>query len=405
MSRVFLFLSAVASVTFALWVPVGPDGGSATAIAVSPSQPTTLVAVISSTDTVLPVYRTTDTGAAWERRGLVPYVVGAVIDPFDPMTVYCPDGNDRVFHSTDGGTTWRSASVSFWTMAVGCDPFVPGRVYLAGVLYDTITIPMFAISTDHGATWSEAAVVQDTGYIYSLDASPVDSGVIYLGGDYGTVYRSTDAGLTWESRSAGLSPDNVVLTLSASHGDSGVVCAGTVYGIFRTTDAGTSWAAVGGPSYVVGVDLSPADSTKGYAYGYDTVAACYSTTDAGATWVRMSVISSSAVSGGGLVADPGLGDGAWCPTAAGVMHSTDRGATWNAANTGIRAVTITTISVPGWARERVYVAVEGVGVHKSSDAGETWERCADFLSCGNICGIGLAPGTGGDRLYAFEGAG
>ena len=404
MFRAIVFLSAIATVTVATWAPIGPDGGSAMAIAVSPSQPATLVSVLYSTDTLMPVYRTTNAGAAWERMGGLAYAAAAAIDPFDPMTVYCPDGSGAVFRSTDGGATWLSSSVSFWTTAFGCDRFVPGRVYLGGVLYDTISIPMFAFSTDHGATWSEAEVAQDTGCIYSLDASPVDSGVIYLGGDYGTIYRSTDAGLTWESRSAGLSPDNTVLTLSASHGDTGTVCAGTVYGIFRTTDAGDSWAAVGGPSYVMGVDLSPADPTKGYAYGYDSVAACYSTTDAGATWVGMSAINSLA-GNGGLIADPGLGDGVWYPASAGVMHSTDRGAHWYAANAGIHSVTVTTISVPGWARERVYVAVEGVGVHKSTDAGETWERCADFLSCGNICGIGLAPGAGGELLYALEGAG
>jgi hypothetical protein len=53
----------------------------------------------------------------------------------------------------------------------------------------------------------------------------------------------------------------------------------------------------------------------------------------------------------------------------------------------------------------VYLEVAGVGVYKSLDAGQTWEKCADFLSCGNICGIGLAEGEDGDLLYALEGAG
>jgi photosystem II stability/assembly factor-like uncharacterized protein len=175
-------------------------------------------------------------------------------------------------------------------------------------------------------------------------------------------------------------------------------------GLFRTADAGASWTQTSGPQYVMSVDLSPADPAKGYAYGYDSAPACYSTTDAGATWQPTAPIMPSA-SSGGILADPALGDGVWCPTAAGVMHSTDRGAIWSAANTGIRSVTITTVGVPSWARERAYIAVEGVGVHKSPDAGQTWQRCTDFLSCGNICGIGLAQGTGGDRLYALEGSG
>ena len=404
MLRAVLSLSAIVAVAVAAWVPTGPDGGIVLALAVSPSQPATLLSVLYCSDTVLPVYRTTNAGALWECTGGVPPVATVVIDPFDPMTVYCSDGGGTIQRSTDGGATWQSTYLAFGGLAFGCDPFVPGRVYAAGGIYDTIAIPMFGVSTDRGANWDSRPVVDDTGYIYSLDASPVDSGVIYLGGDYGTVYRSTDCGLTWESRSSGLLQDDYVLVLSASHGDTGVVCAGTAYGMFRTTDAGAGWTQASGPQYVMSVDLSPAEPSKGYAYGYDTAAACFSTTDAGVTWQPTSPIMPSA-SSGGLIADPGMGDGVWCPTAAGVMHSTDRGANWSAANAGIHSVTITTISVPGWARERVYVAVEGVGVHKSSDAGETWERCADFLSCGNICGIGLAQGTGGDLLYALEGAG
>ncbi len=404
MPRAIVLLAVMAAVAVAAWVPVGPDGGSVAALAVSPGQPTTLVSLLHSTDTLQPVYRTTDAGGAWEAAGSVPYLALVVIDPFDPLTVYGSDGGGAIRRSTDGGATWRSASVPFYGQALGCDPYVPGRVYAAGGVYDTITLPMFSVSTDHGESWSSSLVADDTGYIYSLEVSPVVSGVIFLGGDYGMVYRSTDCGLTWEPRSNGLSPDNYVLALSASHADAGLVCAGTVSGVFRTTDTGGSWHQAGGPQYVMSVDMSPVEPARGYASGYDTGSACYSTTDAGASWQRVSSITSS-VSLGGVIADAESADGVWCGTSAGVVKSTDGGRTWNPRSAGIHSAVITTVSVPGWNRERVYAAVEGVGVHKSSDAGQTWERCTDFLACGNICGIGLGQGTGGDRLYALEGSG
>ena len=230
MLRVVLFLSMVTTIVVAAWAPIGPDGGNVAALAVSPSQPGTLVSVLYSTDTVMPVYRTTDGGAGWERTGGLPYMTAAVIDPFDPLIVYATDGGGTIRRSTDGGATWQSTFVSFGGMAFGCDPFVPGRVYTAGGIYDTIAIPMFGVSTDHGATWDSWPVANDTGYIYALDASPADSGVIWLGGDYGMTYRSTDGGATWESRSNGLTPDNYVLALSASHDDTAVVCAARCMG-------------------------------------------------------------------------------------------------------------------------------------------------------------------------------
>src|SRR5512138_800749 len=122
------------------------------ALAVSPSQPTTAVCVLYSDGVELPVYRTTDGGAAWHRVGSVSRVAMALIDQFDPMKVYCPDGGDTVLRSTDGGATWQSSVLPFGASVLGCDPRVPGRVYAAGAFYDSIPVPAFAVSTDHGAT-------------------------------------------------------------------------------------------------------------------------------------------------------------------------------------------------------------------------------------------------------------
>jgi len=402
--RTIVLLLAVAAVAAAEWVPIGPDGGNVVALAVSPNQPGTLICVLYANDTVQPVYRTTDGGAVWQRVGGLSRIALAVIDPFDPLTVYCSDGGMTVQRSSDGGATWQIAPLPFNAAVLGCDPFVPGRVYVAGAYYDSIAVPAFGISTDHGASWAGGPVVQDTGSIMTLDASPIDSGAIYLGGEYSSVFRSTDGGTTWEERSAGLTPGDIVLSLSASHGDAGVLCAGTITGMYRTTDAGASWAATGGPRFVMSVDFSPAEPSKGYAYGYDTAVACFATTDAGVSWRPTAPIAPTARLGG-LTADPGLGDGVWCPTASGVMRSTDRGAHWNPVNAGIRTAGISTISAPPWNPGHLYLEVAGVGVFKSLDAGRNWEKCADFLSCGNICGIGLAPGPGGDILYALEGAG
>jgi photosystem II stability/assembly factor-like uncharacterized protein len=399
-----MILSAVVATVVAAWVPIGPDGGNVMALAIAPSQPTTLMSVLYSNDTVLPVYRTTDAGVAWQRVGGVSRIAAVVIDPFDPMTVYSLDGGVSLLRSTDGGASWEYGAVPFSASAIGCDPFVPGRVYVAGAYYDSMATPAFAVSTDHGVSWAGGPVEYDTGAIYVLDVSAVDSGVIFLGGEYGQFFVSTDAGETWESRSNGFSHDDIILALSASHGDSGVVCAGSVYGMFRTTDAGRNWVPVSGPRFVMSIDFSPAEANKGYAYGYDTANVCFSTIDAGVTWQPMAPVIPSARFGG-LIADPGLGDGTWCPTAAGVMRSTDRGGHWNSVNAGIYSADISTISVPRWDREHVYLEVAGVGVYKSLDAGQTWEKCADFLSCGNICGIGLAEGEDGDLLYALEGAG
>jgi photosystem II stability/assembly factor-like uncharacterized protein len=88
-----------------------------------------------------------------------------------------------------------------------------------------------------------------------------------------------------------------------------------------------------------------------------------------------------------------------------VFKTTDRGAHWAPANSGISIATISTISSSPWNQSNVYVECYENGVFRSSDGGAAWTRCADFLSCGAICGIGLAPGVGADVMWALEGAG
>jgi photosystem II stability/assembly factor-like uncharacterized protein len=406
MKRPGLVLLLLFAGAAAEWLPIGPDGGYVQAMGVDPVRPDTLYCVGSLPDTLAPVFRTTNHGADWVRVGFLGRdgAMSLVVDPYAPNTILGPTGSTFAQRSTDGGATWRQVSLPLHVSVVACDPFVPGRVYAAGTYYDSINRPAFAVSTDHGATWSGRLVRDDTGTVYGIDASPLDSGTIYLSGDYGAVLRSTDAGLTWQERSAGLAPDDVVFSISVNHADSRILLCGGIYGTFRSTDAGGSWQRTGSSGFVMTVDFSPADAAIGYAYGYDAEPVCYYTTDTGRTWQSTAPVQPTARLSG-IVADPSLGQGVWCATAGGMMHSTDCGRHWNPLNTGIRTAAIPTLAVASFSPARVYVAAEGVGLYRSLDAGSTWQSCSYFLACGNICGIGLARGPSDDVVWALEGRG
>ncbi|MBM3315857.1 hypothetical protein FJY71_08500, partial [candidate division WOR-3 bacterium] len=248
------------------------------------------------------------------------------------------------------------------------------------------------------------AVTPERGSICAVDPSPLDSGTVFIGGDGGRLFRSTDHGLTWQLRANGLPPGATVSSVTAGHGDTGLLLAGTDNGVYRTTDGGATWNPSAGPTQVASVDFSPAEPLKAYCCAYDTSFACFATTDAGATWQHGARVNRT--SGRNcLIADPLLGDGVWCPAANGVVHSTDRGAHWRPANGGIRGAAVTALAVPVWNREQAYVALENIGLFRSDDAGRNWQKLPDFLACGNLCGIGLTRGTPHDRLYAFEGSG
>lgn len=239
--RSCILLLSVAGAALAAWTPVGPDGGNVTALALAPSQPGTMFATVYRDRDLFAVFRTSDGGANWRDVGTVPYVDGILVDAFDPARVYCTAG-PMFYRSSDSGATWLPASLPFTVMDAACDRFMPGRIYAAGMVYDSVWLPAVGISTDGGANWSSSTVSPDGGSGYSVGASPLDSGTVYFGADGGRFFASTDHGQTWQLRAGGLPPSVTIQAVSASHGDAGVLLAGTGEGLYRTTDGGARWS-------------------------------------------------------------------------------------------------------------------------------------------------------------------
>jgi photosystem II stability/assembly factor-like uncharacterized protein len=218
------------------------------------------------------------------------------------------------------------------------------------------------------------------------------------------VFRTTDGGAHWVSASGGLPATSSVQKLAVNSGNPDIVLAAASDGVYRTTDAGGSWVRVDEITMAFDVALTAANPAVAYCLGYDTAPCLYMSTDSGATWaVQPGNVQQS--KGGSLITDPSDGDVIYSPGAAGIRKTTDQGEHWSGANSGIRIATISTISSSPWDQGNVYVECYQNGVFRSTDGGTEWTRCQDFLSCGAICGIGLAPGGGNDVMYALEGAG
>ena len=92
-------------------------------------------------------------------------------------------------------------------------------------------------------------------------------------------------------------------------------------------------------------------------------------------------------------------------TSYGIHRSTDGGANWHDAHTGLTISSVSCISANPDDERRVYLELYQVAVYASDCGGDTWRQCGYFLSCGNVCGIGIAGGAYPDVLYAQEGSG
>jgi photosystem II stability/assembly factor-like uncharacterized protein len=396
------------AVAGAEWVSIGPDGGHVQALAVDPARPQTLFAAIYDYPDNARLFRSDAAGNGWTLVGRIPYssVSRLCVDPHDSTFLYASPRTNILFRSSDRGRTWTQLSVPGYASAFEPDPCVAGRLYAGGYYYSGSEYhAALYVSTDRGSSWSVSMPRPDTVfYAYACAADPTAAGRVYLGSNNGYLHVTTDAGATWQLANSGIPSTASMQRLSVNR-DGSAVLAATSAGIYRSTDDGATWSlAGGGVAAAMSAEFSPGDASRAWALGRADSMRVFVSTDAGANWEQPvpGYVTSKVAN---LVPDPGAGTSAYLSTQTGIYRSSDMGNNWNTAHTGLRIAKISTISTGPWGTGRAYLEVSENGVFKTSDYGRTWTRCADFLSCGNICGIGVEFGTDVDVLYALEGSG
>lgn len=135
-------------------------------------------------------------------------------------------------------------------------------------------------TTNSGASWTRDTLETIYSTCYALCVDPSNSNLVYAGG-YTGLYRSTNAGATWAQSSTGLSGtvnDIVVDPLNSS-----ILYAGTSSGVFKSTNGGSSWNNTGctGVTSIV-IDVSTV--TTIYA---GTSSGVYFSTNGGSNWTAM----------------------------------------------------------------------------------------------------------------------
>jgi photosystem II stability/assembly factor-like uncharacterized protein len=144
-----------------------------------------------------------------------------------------------VSHTSDGGTTWEHDTLPMGSRgwAVAFDPIDPNRVYVGGD--SNYSYPALLITTDLGATWAMSRTGLN-GTVNALATVPNNGQLVYAGTNNG-VFRSTDAGATWAATS--LTQQTRALVVDPAN--TGTMYAGTYgAGVYASTDGGATWSAM-----------------------------------------------------------------------------------------------------------------------------------------------------------------
>ena len=300
---------------------VGPNrGGRVTAVAGVATEPATFYMGVASGG----VWKTTDAGQNWfpVSDGKIPVAsIGAIeVAPSDPSVIYVGTGSDDirsnvsigrgVYRSIDGGQTWSFAGLRDVGQigAVRIHPANPDVVYVSATGNPFKPTPDRGIyrTRDGGRTWQKVLFVSDSTGASDLEMQPGNPNTLFAvmwrgerkpwtiisGAREGGVYKSIDGGDHWTKLTTGLPNDlvgkgNIAVTPANPNRLYLLYEAKPGGGLYRSDDAGESWALVNGqaslitrPFYYTTLAADPmnADVVYGGAEGF------YKSTDAGNTF-------------------------------------------------------------------------------------------------------------------------
>jgi photosystem II stability/assembly factor-like uncharacterized protein len=356
------------------WRSIGPttiNGGTAagrvTAIAVNPTDPLTIYAGGAQGG----VWKSTDGGQTWTPIGdtQCSLAIGSVtIDPVNPSIIYVGTGEQNnsgdsyygcgVLRSTDGGSTWTQLGASVFVTTTGGARI--GHVIIdrstAGSMTSTTLLASTSFglyrSTDSGQSWTRVLA----GNVSGLAVDPVNTSTWYSAiGNYGTtasqngVLKSTDDGVTWTPLTLAFATTvgRTELAIAPSNGNILYAAvedrtpngsnAQALLGIWRSTDAGTTWvkglAANASCAKQCWYDLSIAVDPTNPARVYMGGLSFYRSEDSANSFLNIG--TGFHVDHHAIAFNPNFPNSIFVGTDGGVYRTQDRGQSWTNLNNGL----------------------------------------------------------------------
>ena len=255
------------------------------------------------------------------------------------------------------------------------DPGNPRHLYLGTLsswIYET---------TDEAKTWHRLArlgtgddLAVDNLFVDTSDPKTLVAGVFQVDEHGGGIYISHDGGKTWSE-----APDMAgqsVRALAQAPSNPKLYVAGTVAGVFRSTDGGQHWSKISPPDFaelheVESVAIDPVDTNTIYAGTWHLP---WKTTDGGVHWsnIKEGLIDDSDVFS--IIIDPHTPSVVYASACSGIYKSENAGSLFHKVQ-GIPATARRTrVLMQDPANAKVVYAGTTEGLYKTADGGVNWMR-------------------------------
>jgi len=204
-----------------------------------------------------------------------------LVSPHSPTTIFF--ASHRVWRSTNRGDTWTAISedltrdqerITLPIMGKKQSWDAPWDVYAMsnyntitslaespkqqGLIYAGTDDGLIQVTENGGQSWRKIEAgslpgVPATAFVNDIKADLFDANTVYVAldnhkyGDFSPyLLKSTDRGRTWRSISSNIPDKHLVWRIVQDHVQPNLLFAGTEFGLFVTTDGGSSWLELNG---------------------------------------------------------------------------------------------------------------------------------------------------------------
>jgi photosystem II stability/assembly factor-like uncharacterized protein len=293
------------------------------------------------------------------------------VDPHDRSHLYLGTLNGWVYESHNGGRDWmRLASIAkrddLALDSIVVDSTNPKHILIGAWVLGSTDGGMYT-SSNGGLTWTSEQDMRGQS-IRSLAAS-LSNPKILVAGTLRGVYRSSDGGDHWKLISPEGSQElHEVESVAIDPVNPQIIYAGTWHLPWKTTDGGEHWTnikqGVIDDSDVFSIIVDPKDSKVIYASACSGI---YKSMDSGGRFQKVQGIPSTARRTRVLMQDPQNLNIVFAGTTEGLFRTGDSGATW--LRTTAPDVIVNDVFVDPTNSNRVLLATDRGGVLASNDGG------------------------------------